>query len=115
NQGVCIGRRGAMNRRYFAIAALTALAAGSATATLAAGPPPEWDGLTRVRSSKLRYVYLLPGADFSPFNKVMLDPTEIAFRRNWQRDFNSRTVRSLSGRITDADIEQMVDQGGKAA
>ncbi|HWF77571.1 MAG TPA: DUF3313 family protein [Caulobacteraceae bacterium] len=104
-----------MDRRRFAIAALTALALGGATAAVAAGPPAEWDGLTRVRSSKLRYVYLLPGADFRPYTKVMLDPTEIAFRRNWQRDFNSRTIRGLSGRITDADIEQMVSDGGKAA
>jgi hypothetical protein len=104
-----------MNRRRFAVAALTALALGGATVAVAAGPPAEWDGLTRVRSSKLRNVYLLPGADFRPYTKVMLDPTEIAFQRNWQRNFNSRTVRGLSGRITDSDIEQMVNDGGKAA
>jgi Protein of unknown function (DUF3313) len=104
-----------MNRRRFAITAVTALAVGGATKALAASPPAEWDGLSRVKSSRLQNVYLLPGADFRPFTKVMLDPTEIAFRRNWQRDFNSRTARGASGRITDADIEQMVDDGGKAA
>ncbi len=104
-----------MNRRRFAITALTALALGGATKALAASPPAEWDGLSRVRSSRLQNVYLLPGADFRPFTKVMLDPTEIAFRKNWQRDFNSRTMRGVSGRITDADVEQMVDDGGKAA
>jgi hypothetical protein len=45
----------------------------------------------------------------------MLDPTEVAFRKNWARDLNSRTIRSLSGRVTDSDVEQMVDEGGKAA
>jgi hypothetical protein len=45
----------------------------------------------------------------------MLDPTEVAFKKNWAREYNSRTIRSLSGRITDADVEQMVDEGGKAA
>jgi Protein of unknown function (DUF3313) len=104
-----------MNRRRFAITALTAFALGGATKALAASPPAEWDGLSRVKSSRLQNVYLLPGADFRPFTKVMLDPTEIAFRKNWQREFNSRTSRGLSGRITDADIEQMVDDGGKAA
>ena len=104
-----------MNRRRFAITALTAFALGGATKALAASPPAEWDGLSRVKSSRLQNVYLLPGADFRPFTKVMLDRTEIAFRKNWQREFNSRTSRGLSGRITDADIEQMVDDGGKAA
>jgi hypothetical protein len=104
-----------MNRRRFAVAAMATLALGGATVAVAAGPPANWDGLTRVKSSKLRYVYLLPGADFRPYTKVMLDPTEIAFQKNWQRDFNSRTIRSLSGRITDSDIEQMVNDGGKAA
>jgi hypothetical protein len=104
-----------MNRRRFAIAALTTVAFGGVTSALAASPPAEWDGLSRVKSSRLRYVYLLPGADFRPYTKVMLDPTEIAFQKNWQRDFNSRTIRSAGGRITDSDIEQMVDEGGKAA
>lgn len=104
-----------MNRRRFAMTALTMLAVGGATGALAASPPAEWDGLSRVKSSRLRYVYLLPGADFRPYTKVMLDPTEIAFERNWQRNFNSRTIRGTSGRITDADIERMVDEGGKAA
>jgi hypothetical protein len=104
-----------MNRRRFASAALAALACGGATVALAAGPPANWDGLSRIKSSRLQYVYLMPGADFRPYTKVMLDPTEIAFRKNWQRDFNSRTIRGPSGRISDSDVEQMVDQGGKAA
>ena len=104
-----------MNRRRFAIAAMAALAVGGATVALAASPPANWDGLTRSRSSKLQNVYLLPGADFRPYTKVMLDPTEIAFRKNWQRDFNSRTIRGTSGRISDADVEQMVSEGGQAA
>jgi hypothetical protein len=65
-----------------------------------------WDDLQLVRSSQSQRVYLLPGADFRPFTKVMLDPTEVAFRRNWARDFN-RTVGTVSRRITDADIERI--------
>lgn len=104
-----------MDRRRFTLTALTAVALGGASVAVAASPPAEWDGLQRVRSSRSQSVYLLPGADFRPYTKVMLDPTEVAFRRNWQRDFNSRSVRGLSGRITDADVERMVDEGGKAA
>jgi len=104
-----------MNRRRFATAALAALAVGGATVAFAAAPPADWDGLSRVSSTRLQHVYLLPGADFRPFTKVMLEPTEIAFQKNWQRDFNSRTIRGPSNRISNSDIEQMVNEGGKAA
>ncbi len=104
-----------MNRRGFGLATLAALALGAAPAAVIAAPPENWDNLVRVKSKRMQHVYLLPGADFRPYTKVMLDPTEVAFKKNWAREYNSRTMRSLSGRITDADIEQMVDEGGKAA
>lgn len=104
-----------MHRHRLTMTTLVALALTSAPAALAASPPANWDGLTRVHGGRMQYVYLLPGADFRPYTKVMLDPTEVAFKKNWAREYNSRTIRSLSGRITDADIEQMTDEGGKAA
>jgi len=104
-----------MNRRRFAVLATAASVFGSASAALAASPPANWDGLVRVKSAKLQHVYLLPGADFRSYTRVMLDPTEVAFKKNWARDLNSRSVRSLSGRITDADVERAVSEGGQAA
>lgn len=104
-----------MNRRRFAITALAVGAIGVATVAVAAGPPANWDNLVRVKSKRMQYVYVLPGADFRPYSKVILDPTEVAFKKNWAREYNSRTGRSLSGRVTDADVEQMVGDGGKAA
>jgi hypothetical protein len=102
-----------MNRRRFALTALAAgLALGAATLAPAASPPETWDGLVRVKSGKMQHVYLLPDADFRPYTKVLLDPTELAFKKNWAREYSSRTMRS---RITDADVEQIVDEGGKAA
>jgi hypothetical protein len=104
-----------MNRRAFAVTALAVLTLASATATATAGPPANWDNLVRVKGKRMQNVYLLPGADFRPYTKVMLDPTELAFKKNWARDYNSRTTRSLSGRVSDADVEQMVEEGGKVA
>ncbi len=104
-----------MNRRRFAITALATGVLAVATVALAASPPATWDNLVRVKSKRMQNVYMAPGADFRPYTKVMLDPTEVAFKKNWAREYNSRTVRSLSGRISDADVEQMVDEGGKAA
>jgi hypothetical protein len=104
-----------MDRRAFAATAVAVIALAGAGATATAGPPATWDDLVRVKGKRMQNVYLLPGADFRPYTKVMLDPTEVAFRKNWAREYNSRTTRGLSGRVTDEDVEQMVAEGGKAA
>jgi hypothetical protein len=44
--------------------------------------PTTWDHLVRVESKNFGSVFVLPGADFRPYTKVMLDPTEVAFDKN---------------------------------
>jgi hypothetical protein len=75
-----------------------------------AKPPTNWDGLTQVKSKRLDLVYLQPGADFRGYTKVLVEPTEVAFEKNWQRDYNRGTV-SLSSRVSDSDIRQAVSKG----
>lgn len=70
--------------------------------------PDEWDGLQRVNSRSFDSAFLAPGADFSTFTKVMLDPTQVEFRRNWQRDWNSGR-RGTSGRISDAEAVRILE------
>lgn len=53
---------------------------------LAAKAPDTWDGLMHVKSHKIQAVYLLPDADFRVYTKVIIDPPDIAFRKNWQRE-----------------------------
>ena len=79
-------------------------------APIAAKPPTSWDGLVQVKAKRLDLVYLQPGADFRGYTKVMLAPTELAFQKNWQRDYNSAT-RSLSGRISDRDVQEALTKG----
>jgi hypothetical protein len=74
-----------------------------------AKPPDTWDGLLRVGSTKLDSVYLLPGADFRTYNKVMLDPTEIAFRKNWQRDQNTAQINTDT-RISNSDAREILER-----
>ncbi|HEY9233428.1 MAG TPA: DUF3313 family protein [Phenylobacterium sp.] len=96
-----------MTRRALAMIAALCIAAPLAPPVVAAEPAAaSWDGLTRVQSRRMAEVDLLPGADFRGYTKVMLDPTEVAFRRNWQRDHNAS---ALSGRITDADAQRILD------
>ncbi len=104
-----------MNRRQFAGLAVGVLVSGGASAALAADKAPqEWDGLHRVKSKRMKYVWLAPGVDFRVYHRVMVDPTEIAFAKNWQRDYNNDRA-GISGRVTDADVQKAITEGGKAA
>jgi hypothetical protein len=88
--------------------------AAAARPALAAKPPAEWDGLVKVKAKRFELVYLRPGADFRGYTKVILDPTEIAFEKNWKRDYNSSSASS-SLEVTDRDIARMADEGRKGA
>ena len=80
----------------------------------AAKPPTHWDGLVQVESKRLDLVYLQPGADLRGYTKVLLEPTEVAFAKNWQRDYN-RDTRALSTRISDRDVQNAITKGVEAA
>jgi hypothetical protein len=103
-----------IDRRRLALAAASLLAVAHAGPALAAKAPTEWDGLVRVKSKRLEYVYLLPGADFREYRRIMLDPTELAFTKNWLRDYNS-TRMGLSGRLSESDMQDAISKGSKAA
>lgn len=47
------------------------------------------EGLPRVASERLDAVYWRPGVTLSGYDRFMLEPCEVAFRRNWQRDQNT--------------------------
>lgn len=85
-----------------------ALLGGSVPAVTAAEPPTTWDDLKLVKSSRSARLYLLPGANFQPYSKVILDKTEVAFRKNWARDYN-QSSRTVSRRIDDDDIKSATE------
>jgi hypothetical protein len=96
-----------MSRRLLAaLAAVTLI--GAAPPAFSASPPASWDGLTHVQSRRFDAVYLLPGADFSGYTKIMLDPTEVAFRKNWLRDFNASSM-TLDQRISNTEAQRILD------
>ena len=85
-----------------------------ASPVVAEDPPATWDGLVQVKSNRLDVVFLQPGADFRTYTKVMLDPTEVAFEKNWQRDYN-RSTSTLSGRVSDRDVQDAIRRAIVAA
>ena len=62
-----------------------------------------------VKAKKMDAVYLLPGADFRSYTKVMIDPSEVAFKKNWLRDMNTPGPGSLDRRIDADDAKKIID------
>jgi Protein of unknown function (DUF3313) len=65
-----------------------------------------WDGLVEVKPKRLDAVFLLPGADFRPYKKVMMDPVEVAFAKDWARDYN-RDAATLSQKLDQQDLDRI--------
>ena len=99
-----------MRFRDVATAASVLAIAGPA----ASKPPTTWDGMVQVPSKRISLLYLQPDADFRGYTKVKIEPTEVAFHKDWQRDFN-RSNRSLAGRVSDSEIQDAITRGVAAA
>jgi hypothetical protein len=103
-----------MDRRQLLPAALLALAAASTTPAHAAKPAKTWDGLVLVKSKRFELVYLAPGAYFRAYTKVLLDPTEVTFQKNWRRDYNNSGI-GLSRDVSEKDVQKAIAEGITAA
>ena len=88
---------------------LIALAAGVALCGTAVGKdmPDNWDGLVRVKPKRMDAAYVAPGTDFRTYTKVMLDPAEVAFKKDWMRDVNDASV-GVSKDVTDEDAQKIL-------
>ncbi|MBY6187393.1 DUF3313 domain-containing protein [Marinobacter hydrocarbonoclasticus] len=64
------------------------------------------DGLQRVPSKQVQAAYWREGASLEPYTQVAILDCFVAFRKNWQRDFNS-SQRELSRRISGDDMEKI--------
>jgi hypothetical protein len=70
-----------------------AVTLGVAGVAAAKEPTPEsWDGMPRVKRPGLDAVFVRPGASLAKYKKVMLDPVEVSFDKNW--DANRRQTGS---------------------
>ena len=61
--------------------------------------PDNWDGLVRVKPKRMDAAYVAPGTDFRAYTKVMFDPAEVAFKKDW----HARRQRRVAGRIEGRD------------
>jgi hypothetical protein len=87
--------------------AVTMMLATFGTA-LAEALPESWDGLVEVKPKRMDAAFLLPGADFRPYTKLMVDPTQVAFSKDWMKSINDQT-RDLSRKVTDEDAARILE------
>ncbi len=69
-------------------------------------PEVSHDGLHLMKDTKLRAVYMKPGADLKSYDKVALLAAYVAFNKNWQREQNEEAM-DLSDMITDQDMNRI--------
>ena len=81
---------------------LAALGAFTVAPSVAAEAPAEWDGMARVASKRLEFVYVRPGASLAGYKRVRLDVVKVAFDKNWNPN---RDTYSPSRRLTSTDLE----------
>src|SRR6188768_421064 len=94
------------------ILAAAVLAASAPLLAQSQATEDNWEGLVRVKSDKIELVYLAPEADFRPYTKVMLDPSEMAMQKNWLRDQRRDSI-SLGSQASERDVIRALDRGKK--
>src|SRR5277367_5557745 len=72
-----------------ALAAIASLSFGSPAT---AGPKDDlaeaasYDGLQKIKVSGIDLAYALPGATLARYSRVMIEPVEVSFDKNWKAD-----------------------------
>jgi Protein of unknown function (DUF3313) len=95
-----------LNTLFKSSVAVLSLIFAAALAADTALPEVSHDGLHLMKDTKLRAVYMKPGANLKSYDKVALLATYVAFNKNWQRDQNEEAM-DLSDRITDQDMTRI--------
>jgi hypothetical protein len=90
-----------------AAVALAFLFAGTSLAQPPAASDTE--GLVAIKARNVDKAWLLPGADFRPYRKVLLRNAEVAFQKDWLRDMNGNRGPMLTNRVTRQDAQKIVD------
>jgi hypothetical protein len=70
-------------------------------------PPQEWDGLSLVKLKGLDAAYARPGVDFTVYNKIMIDPIQVAFSKSWEKEetfskrkLSTEQLEEIKGKIS---------------
>ena len=72
-------------------------------------PAESHDGLQLTPSKNADILYTRPGASFAGYKRIALLDCYVSFRKNWQRDQNTGTLR-----VSSADMQRIKDELAKA-
>jgi hypothetical protein len=86
-------------------AACLVACAGSEMAPAKALPKTTPEGLVLQEHTRLRAVYLRPGAELDHYDKVKLLDCYVAFKKNWERDYNDQA--DFENRINHKDMDEI--------
>jgi hypothetical protein len=87
------------------VGAVAVVAASFAAGAGAKEPtPPTWDGMARVERPGLDAVYLRDGASLAKYSRVMLDPVEVSFDKNW--DPKKQSIVAQGNRVDTKSIRE---------
>jgi hypothetical protein len=89
-----------------AVALLGLFALASIASAADEMPKTTVEGLVLLEDSELNTVYVRPGATLDQYTKVVLFDAYIAFRKNWDRDYN-RKVMAGGTRVRPDDMERI--------
>ena len=92
------------------VLSLVGVALISVVALAAKKPPEEWDGLKLVKVKGIDAAYVRPGADISGYTKVIIDPIQVAFAKDW--DKKSSIYKQ---KLTTAQLDEIKTKLGKLA
>ena len=90
---------------------LLLVVAATTVAAKTSFPAVSHDGLHLMPDTKLRAVYMKPGADLSEYDKIALLATYVAFRKNWQREHNED--ETFDQRINAKQMKEITDRVSK--
>jgi Protein of unknown function (DUF3313) len=108
-KGIDMNRSNAIRHLGSAALLMTGLALAYPQSVRADEPPQiDKDGLQLKEKTKTRILYVRPGASLAQYKRVHILDCHVEFQKDWQDNFN-RSVRDLSGRITQSDIEYIKD------
>jgi hypothetical protein len=72
-----------------------------------AAPAMRDDGLVRVQPSSVDKAYVRPNANLTAYRKVMIDPVQVEFSKDWLRNMND--ARYVA-RLRDEDVQRIKDE-----
>lgn len=75
-------------------------------------PPASFDGMELIMHTRSSIHYRKADVEFAGYDKLILLPCQVAFKKNWQRDYN-RSRTSANTRVTERDMTRIKDQVAK--